>query len=76
MSTIKLNSKGQITLPRHIRKQLHLRGGDEIELMLQDESLIITRKEPDIEAAFGLCQAKVSVSLEQMEQAIRKRGTS
>ncbi len=71
MSRVKLNSKGQITIPRSIRKQLDLHRGDEIELMLHDGRLIMRRKEADIMAAFGLCKAKVSVSLEEMEQAIR-----
>jgi AbrB family looped-hinge helix DNA binding protein len=76
MVTVKLNPKGQITIPANLRKQLHLHIGEEMNLLLQGNRLIITRKEDNIEAAFGLCRANVSVSLEQMEQTIRKRAIS
>ncbi len=75
MVTVKLNPKGQITIPADIRKQLHLRNGEEMNLLLQEERLIISRKEDSIEAAFGFCKANVSVSLEQMEKTIREKAT-
>ncbi len=75
MVTVKLNPKGQIAIPADIRKQLHLRNGEEMNLLLQEERLIISRKEDSIEAAFGLCKANVSVSLEQMEKTIREKAT-
>ena len=74
MVTTKVNLKGQITIPRQIRQELGLRAGDEIELVIQNQALVLTPKEHRIEAAFGLYAAKHSVSLDEMEDAIRKRG--
>jgi len=74
MLTAKLNVKGQITIPRRIRQALGVRNGDEFELIVQDQALVLKPKEPRIEAAFGLYKATHTVSLEEMEDAIRKRG--
>jgi len=76
MLTVRLNSKGQITIPRTIRKQLSLNTGDEIGLRSEGNNIIIfpkQKKQSNIESAFGLLQAKVSVSTEDMEKAIRQR---
>lgn len=75
LTTVKVNPKGQITIPAHIRKQLHLDNGDELELLVQDERLILARQETHIEDAFGLCKAHITVSLDDMEQAIQTRGS-
>ncbi len=72
-STVKINSKGQITIPSLIRKQLGLKCGDEIALQVDDSKLIVFPKQGDIKAAFGLLRANVSVSIEDMEKAVRKK---
>ena len=72
--TTTVSLKGQITIPRQIRQKLGLRPGDEIELVIQDQTLVLTPKEHRIEAAFGIYAASRSVSIEEMETAIRKRG--
>jgi len=74
-STVKINSKGQITIPSRIRKQLGLKSGDEIALQIDDSKLIVFPKQDDIKAAFGLIRANVSVSIEDMEKAVRDRAS-
>lgn len=41
MMTIKVGRRGQITLPRLIRKQFELREGDRIAILPQEEQVII-----------------------------------
>ncbi len=74
MLTAKLNPKGQITIPRRLRKELGLHSGDEFELTIKDQTLVLKPKEYRIEAAFGVYTATRSVSLETMETVIRERG--
>jgi AbrB family looped-hinge helix DNA binding protein len=75
ISTVRINSKGQITIPSFIRKQLKLESGDEINLQVDDKKIIAFPKQGDIKAAFALIKAKVSVSIEDMEKAIRNRAS-
>ena len=71
ITTATVNLKGQITIPHQIRQELGLLAGDEIELVVQNQALVLTSKEHRIEAAFGLYAAKHSVSLDEMEAVIR-----
>ena len=73
--TVTLNPKGQITIPANIRKQLHLENGSEPEVRIQDDKVILARQESSIESALGICKAETTVSLEDMEHVIRKRGS-
>lgn len=74
MHSSALTIKGQVTIPADIRKQLGLHPGDKIGFFIQDDHVILFRKENDIEAAFGICHPKKSVSLQEMDDIIRKRG--
>ncbi len=69
-----LTIKGQVTIPNEIRKLLNLHAGDKIGFAVEDDHVVLFRKINDIRAAFGIVKAKKGVSLEQMEQAIRRRG--
>ncbi len=69
-----LTVKGQVTIPADIRNQLGLHPGDKIGFAIEDDHVILFRKENDIEAAFGICHPKTSASLQDIEDAIRKRG--
>jgi antitoxin PrlF len=69
-----LTTKGQVTIPNQIRRQLKLHPGDKVGFVVEDDHVILFRKINDVRVAFGLYQAKHGVGLEDMEQAIRKRG--
>ena len=72
--TVKLNPKGQITIPWRIRQRLGIQGGDELEIRVENTKLVILSKpNHKIETVFGILKAKVSVSLEEMETVIRHR---
>lgn len=74
MLSSSLTIKGQITIPRQIRQQLKLRAGDKVGFTIEGDHIILFRKQNNIEAAFGLCQAKRSATLSDIEAAIRRRG--
>ncbi len=74
MNSSALTVKGQVTIPAVIRKKLGLHPGDKIGFLIEDNHVVLYRKESNIEAAFGICHPKTSVSLKDMEEVIRKRG--
>ena len=43
IKTIKLSGKGQISIPKDIRKELHLKNGDKLVLMTQGGQLILQK---------------------------------
>ncbi|MDQ2695753.1 MAG: type II toxin-antitoxin system PrlF family antitoxin [Pseudomonadota bacterium] len=68
-----LTSKGQVTIPANVRRMLGLKPGDQVAFVVEDSRVVLVREENRIEAAFGLIKAETSASIEDMEQAIRKR---
>ena len=47
--------------------------GDRVGFIIDAEGIRVVMREHRIEAAFGLCQSKVSVTDEEMERVIRER---
>jgi antitoxin PrlF len=72
-----LTSKGQVTIPKAIRDQLNLTPGDKVKFFIQpDGHLVILPKLP-ASALRGMFRSRVGpVSLEDMEEGIRKGATS
>lgn len=73
MLTSTVTVKGQVTIPVEIRRLLNLQAGDQVAFIIDNDRIALERRERRIEAAFGLLKAERSVSLEEMEQAIRTR---
>ena len=74
MQTSTLTSKGQVTIPTDVRRLLGLKPGDQVAFVVAEQRRVtLVRSENRIEAAFGLYQAKSSVSIEDMDKAIRER---
>ena len=73
MQTSTLTTKGQVTIPAELRKRLGLHPGDQVGFVVEDGEVRLVRRERRVEAAFGIVKAKVSVTDDQMEQAIRER---
>ena len=74
MHSSALTIKGQITIPADIRKQLGFHPGDKIGFLIEDDHVVLFRKESNIEASFGICHPKTSASLQDIEKAVSKRG--
>jgi antitoxin PrlF len=73
-----VTTKGQITIPRQIRKALNLRTGDRVEFQLRDDGVVEMQPGTiDLMSLFGLLDPAVKgVSLEEMEAAIEAEATS
>jgi AbrB family looped-hinge helix DNA binding protein len=69
-----LTVKGQVTIPADIRSQLGLQAGDKIGFAIENDHVVLFRKETNIEAAFGICHPKTSASLKDIEESISTRG--
>lgn len=69
-----VTSKGQITLPKYLREQLHLATGDRvIFLMEEDGSVHLIPKHASLKDLKGIVpKPEQPVTLEEMERAIEK----
>lgn len=76
MHSSSLTSKGQITIPSEIRNQLGLHPGDKVGFLIENDHVIIFRKQNDIEAAFGICQPKqtANLNLPDIDDAAQEQG--
>lgn len=73
MQSSTLTSKGQVTIPAALRKRLGLHPGDRVGFIVEDGAIRLVRRESRIDAAFGILKSEVSVTDEDMENAIRER---
>jgi antitoxin PrlF len=76
MSTSTLTSKGQTTIPKDIRKRLNLHPGDRLEFVIdEDGRVLVLPASIDASESAGMIKSPArSVSVEDMNRAIRKRG--
>jgi len=76
MSTAKLTTKGQITLPLPVRKALGLDVGDRVEFVEENGRFIVVPASQDAKKLKGLIKRPAKpVTIEAMNAAIRKRGS-
>ena len=73
MTSSTITSKGQVTIPVEVRRQLSLKSGDKVAFYLENGRVVLKPVIRKAEAAFGLKRSTRSVSLEAMDRAIKKR---
>ena len=76
MSTSTLTSKGQTTIPKDVRKRLNLQPGDRLEFVIdEDGRVLVLPVSIDASELAGMLKSPArTVSVEDMNRAIRKRG--
>ena len=78
MSAATVTSKGQITIPVDVRQALRIEAGDRVEFVEVEpgrfELVPAIRSVKDLKGMFG--KASRIVSVQEMNQAIAKRGAS
>jgi antitoxin PrlF len=76
MPVAKITSKGQITIPRRIRKLLNLQAGDSISFLADaDGRVSFMPANKSVKALKGIVpRPKQPVSLDDMNATIRSRG--
>ena len=68
-----ITSKGQVTLPKPIRDQLHLRPGDKIDFTLEGDGLRVTPVTASVTQLKGMVPKPTApVSLEEIDAAIAR----
>lgn len=76
MSTATVTSKGQITLPADVRRKLGVEAGDRVQFVETEsggfEMIAATLPITALKGMFG--KAKRTVSIEEMNAAIARRG--
>ena len=69
MTSARLNSKGQITLPKAVRERLGLAAGDSVRF-IEEQGRVWLEKEPEIAGIFGVVKARKSASLASIEATV------
>ena len=69
-----LTSKGQLTLPKALRDRLHLRAGDRVEFVVNEDGRVeLIPLTSSVSALKGMVsKPEVPVSLEAMDDAVRR----
>jgi len=69
-----LTSKGQITIPKALRKSMSIDAGDKIEFIINEQNEVvikpITKKASEIFGLLSKYKKNKAVSIEEMDQAI------
>ena len=72
MTVATLTSKGQITIPSEVRRELGLRQGDRLEFTVMDDGTILVRpKTRRLTDLIGIVKTDRKATLEEIEAAIR-----
>jgi AbrB family looped-hinge helix DNA binding protein len=76
MSQATLTSKGQITIPIAVRKQLELKAGDRIDFILNDSGeAVLRRVSRSTDEVKGMLahRGHAPKTIEQMDEAVRQK---
>jgi antitoxin PrlF len=77
MSIATITSKGQVTLPKEMRRKLHLEAGEKIDFRVDEETGVATVVPINkrVEDVFGLMSRKKGkrVSVEEMNKAVKDK---
>jgi antitoxin PrlF len=77
MSTAKMTSKGQITVPKDVREALAIEAGDRVCFRIREDGVVeLVPETVDIGDLFGIIEPAVrGVTVEQMNEDIRAAAT-
>lgn len=76
MSTATITTKGQITIPKKVRDDLHLNTGDIIEIVIvKDGEAIMRPVTKKVSEVFSKLKDRVkrTVTVEEMNESVRKK---
>ncbi len=70
-----LSKKGQITIPKAVRDHLQLNPGDKVRFLRVSPDDVILQRRSSIEQLRGALKADRHVSMDEILETIRKRGS-
>jgi AbrB family looped-hinge helix DNA binding protein len=65
--------KGQVTIPISLRRKFGLQRGDKVVFKEEDNKIYLQPVQNRVEAAFGIITPSKSATLEEMDEAVKKR---
>lgn len=68
---VRIGEKGRVTIPQKVRKVLGVREGDEAELQVSGDAVLIRFKRLSVASTYGLA-GRTRVKLEDIEEAAGK----
>jgi AbrB family looped-hinge helix DNA binding protein len=77
MATATVTSKGQITIPKEIRRLLKIRPGDSVDFFVESDGRVVMKQATlDIEELEGLLHRPgiKAVSIVELNRIVRRRG--
>jgi len=77
MPSATVTSKGQITIPKAIRKALRVAAGDRLDFVIEDEGRVVVRAGvTDVDELKGILRTprRRPVSVKEMNEAIARQG--
>jgi len=76
MTAEKITSKGQVTIPKAIRKRLYVSPGDRLTFRVKTDGSVIVETKYDIRSLQGFIKTDVkNVSVEDINEAIIAEGS-
>ena len=76
MTSTKITSKGQITLPKEIREHLKVQSGDRILFTILPDGRVIIRPPVDLRDLKGILDPHgIHLTLEEIQDSISQMGT-
>lgn len=73
MNQSSITSKGQVTIPVALRRKCGLHGGDKVVFKEENNRIYLQPVQDTIDAAFGIITSAKSATLEEMDEAVKKR---
>jgi len=73
MPTAKITSKGQVTIPKKVRDELHLKPGDKVNFELRDDRTVsLSASKSPADEVFGMLKREKQkpLSVEEMEKGV------
>lgn len=49
VETVRVDTRGRITLPRHIRQRFRINEGDELDLTIREGEIHLTKERPELQ---------------------------
>lgn len=75
MATATITSKGQITIPKSVRKKLNLEAGHRVEFIETEAGFLVKPATRDIRSLKGILpKSRRPVSVEDMNRSIARMG--
>jgi AbrB family looped-hinge helix DNA binding protein len=73
---VKVSEKGQVTIPKEYRDKFGLKSGDEVEFSIENDNLVVKRKETEFKDYAGYLGKADKPVDEQMDEIRGKRKLS